>query len=276
MPAAHEGDPGQADGAVGRLLERDVHLNLVDSTRQLFEFDSGAVVEAEDGWLFGAGRSENPVTSNAVFRIDDDVDPEELISRARRFFGERGRGFALWARGGVAEDRELLEAAESAGFKQVYEMPEMVLRGRPAGRSAEGVEVSRVAGPVEAADYWRIAQESYGSLGFPPEVFAFYDREDGFLADNVAAFLASADGRTGGIAMTVVSRGIAGVYWVGTTEEARGRGLAWAATAVAVEAGLELGGEVGSLQASHMGEGLYRRMGFETIHSYRLFAAPAA
>jgi ribosomal protein S18 acetylase RimI-like enzyme len=259
------------------LLERDVHLNLVDSTRQLFEFDSGAVVEAEAGWLFGAGRAENPVTSNIAFRIDDDVDPAELIANARRFFGERRRGFALWARGGVEEDRELLEAAESAGFKAVYEMPEMVLRGQPLARlAADGLEIRRVTGAAEAADYWRVAQRSYATLGFPAEVFAYYDREQGFLEGNVAAFVASADGRPGGIAMTVVSNGIAGVYWVGTTEEARGRGLAWAATAAAVEAGLELGPDVASLQASHLGEGLYRRMGFEAIHSYRLLAAPAA
>jgi hypothetical protein len=32
-----------------------------------------------------------------------------------------------------------------------------------------------------------------------------------------------------------------------------------------------MGAEVASLQASPMGESLYRRMGFETIYDYRLY-----
>ena len=46
-------------------------------------------------------------------------------------------------------------------------------------------------------------------------------------------------------------------------------------TAVAVEAGLEMGGASASLQASSMGASIYRRMGFETIFDYRLYMCPA-
>jgi hypothetical protein len=42
-------------------------------------------------------------------------------------------------------------------------------------------------------------------------------------------------------------------------------------TAAAVEAGFEMGAECASLQASPMGEGVYRRMGFETLFDYRLW-----
>ncbi len=35
----------------------DAHLTLVDSSRQLFELDPGAEIEAGAGWVFGAGRS---------------------------------------------------------------------------------------------------------------------------------------------------------------------------------------------------------------------------
>jgi hypothetical protein len=35
-----------------------------------------------------------------------------------------------------------------------------------------------------------------------------------------------------------------------------------------------MGGAVASLQASPMGESLYRRMGFETIYDYRLYLCP--
>lgn len=254
---------------------RDAHLNLVESSRRLFELDPGAEVEEGDGWMFGAGRATHPVISNVAFRREDGVAPDELLERARSFFGSRGRGFAVWARAGEAADRDLIAACESDGLENVYEMPEMVLGARLEERPVpEGFELRRVGTAEDAADYWKVAASAYASIGFPPEVFAYYEDAEGLVAERVAAFLARRDDRPAGISMTVVSHGVAGIYWVGCTEEARGRGLGWAVTAAAVDAGFEMGAELASLQASPMGESLYRRMGFETIYDYRLYVCP--
>ena len=154
---------------------RRAHLNLVESSRRLFALDPGAEIEAGEGWLFGAGSPDHPTISNAAFRLDDELEPGELLSRAREFFGERGRGFALWARRGLAEDADLISAAEAAGLQNVYEMPEMTLAGRPEALPlAEGVELRRLASAEDAEQYWRIAAEAYRDVGFPPEVFGFY------------------------------------------------------------------------------------------------------
>jgi GNAT superfamily N-acetyltransferase len=253
------------------MPHRDAHLNLIDSSRQLFELDPGAEVEDGAGWLFGAGRSPHPVISNAAFRVDDEFDPGELLERAKVFFAGRDRGFAVWGRTNLAEDRELIAAAEEAGLQGVYEMPEMVLGGRPEETPLPtGVELRRVSSATDAEEYWQVAAASYASIGFPPEIFAFYESHEGFRADNVVAFLAHLDDRPAGIAMTIVSHGVAGIYWVGCTEEARGQGLGRTMTATAVNAGFDLGAETASLQASPMGESLYRQMGFETIFNYRL------
>jgi len=259
------------------MSHKDAHLNLIDSSRQLFELDSGAEIEAGAGRLFGAGTSSHPAISNAAFRLDDELDPTELIEAARAFFGARERGFALWARAGAPEDRDLIEAAEGAGLQQVHETPEMVLGKRPPERPLpEGVELRRVDSAADAEDFWRVAADAYTSNGFPPEVFAHYDRHEGLAAANAASFLARLDGRPAAIAMTLVSRGVAGIYWVGTREEARGHGLAWAVTAAAVNAGFDLGGRLVSLQASAMGRPVYERMGFEPVYDYRLLLSRPA
>ncbi len=253
------------------ILHRDAHLNLIDSSRQLFELDPGAKIEAGSGWVFGAGRSPHPVISNAAFRVDDELDPGELLERAQDFFAPRERGFAVWARDGAAADRDLIDAAKAAGLKEVYAMPEMVLdRRAEAHPPPAGVQLRRVESASDAADYWRVATGAYASIGFPPEIFAFYENHDGLSAGNAAAFIADLDGRPAGIAMTIVSYGVAGIYWVGTSDDARGRGLGWTVTATAVNAGFDMGAEIASLQASPMGESLYLRMGFETIFSYQL------
>jgi hypothetical protein len=255
---------------------REAHLNLVESSRRLFELDPGAELESGDGWLFGAASATDPVISNAAFRTDDGLAPAELIERARGFFSPRGRGFSIWARAGIDEDEELISAAERDGFQAVYEMPEMVLDRRvEAPGTPSGVELRRVDSAEDAERYWQVAAAAYLSNGFPPEVFAHYERHDGLWADRVAAFLASLDGRPAAISMTIVSHGVAGIYWVGCIEEARRHGLGQLMTATAVNAGLDLGVQSASLQASPMGKPVYERMGFETIFDYRLLLSRA-
>jgi GNAT superfamily N-acetyltransferase len=153
-------------------------------------------------------------------------------------------------------------------------MPEMVMDGRAEGASPpDGVEIRRLDDAAQAVDYWRVARESYVSVGFPPEVFDHYDDHGGLVAENAVAFLAYRGPEPLAIAMTIVTDGVAGIYWVGTTEAARGQGLGRAMTAAAVNAGFDLGADLTSLQASPMGEPVYRAMGFETIFDYKLLMA---
>ena len=57
-------------------------------------------------------------------------------------------------------------------------------------------------------------------------------------------------------------------YLVGTIGAARGRGLAELCTRAAGNAGFDLGGRIAALQASPMGEPIYRRMGYVEITRY--------
>jgi GNAT superfamily N-acetyltransferase len=257
------------------LPQQRAHLNLVDSSRQLFELDPGAVIEAGSGSFFGAGSPQHPSISNTAFRIDDDLDAGEFVARARAFFGGRARGFCIWARGGCDEDRDLLAAAKEAGLQQVYEMPEMILAGRVEERPLPaGAEMRQLRSDGDAEDYWRIAAAAYADLGFPPEIFRSYANHGGLRAENVRAFLAYLDGMPVSIAMTIVSRGVAGIYWVGSLAEARGKGLGRATTAAATNAGFGMGADLASLQASVMGRPIYEAMGYETIYDYRLLMSP--
>jgi hypothetical protein len=258
------------------LADERVHLNLIDSSRLLFELDPGAAIEREGGWLFGAASASHPVISNAAFRADDEVDAEELVSRAKDFFQARGRGFSTWIRGEVPEDLDLAAAASEAGLQLVYEMPEMVLESPVEEPDLPaGAELHRLSEPGQADDYWKVAAAAYASIGFPPEVFGSYTDDAGLLAENVAAFIAYLGGEPVSIAMTIVSHGVAGIYWVGSLEQARGKGLGRSVTAAATNAGFELSAEIASLQASPMGKPIYEAMGFETVFDYRLFMSPA-
>jgi hypothetical protein len=256
-------------------LER-AHLNLVDSSRQFFELDPGAAIEAEPGWLFGAGSPSHPVISNAAFRRDDGVDAGDFVARAGAFFATRERRFSIWLRAGQDADTDLAAAAEEAGFQAVYEMPEMLLHSELATKPLPaGAELRRLSNEGEAPGFWEVAKAAYASNGFPPEVFAGYTDHSGLLAENVVAFVVYLDGEPASIAMTIVSHGVAGIYWVGSVERERGLGLGRAVTVAATNAGLALGAELASLQASPMGGPIYTKLGYETAFDYQLLISPS-
>lgn len=256
-------------------LER-AHLNLVDSSRLFYELDPAAAIEAEPGRLFGAGSATHPVISNAAFRRDDDFEAEDFVARALEFFAARDRRFSIWLRAEQDADRDLAAAAEAAGFQTVFEMPEMLLDAPlPTEPLPDAAELRRLEDSDQVPDFWAVAKAAYVTNGFPPEVFAGYTRHERLLADNVAAFVAYVDGKPASIAMTIVNNGVAGIYWVGSLESARGKGLGRAVTVAATNAGFDLGGEVASLQASPLGRPIYAKLGYETAFDYRLLISPA-
>jgi predicted acetyltransferase len=73
-----------------------------------------------------------------------------------------------------------------------------------------------------------------------------------------------------------LAAGVGCLGWIASLPDVRGRGLAAACTVAAANQALKLGAEVVSLQASEMGEGLYRRLGFEEIFAYRVLGAMPA
>ena len=74
-------------------------------------------------------------------------------------------------------------------------------------------------------------------------------------------------------ALAFMTPGVGMIGWVAALPEARGKGLAAACTVAATNEALRRGADVVSLQASSMGEDLYRRLGYEELFSYRLLGA---
>jgi GNAT superfamily N-acetyltransferase len=82
------------------------------------------------------------------------------------------------------------------------------------------------------------------------------------------------DGEPVACSFAIRSSSVVGVYAVGTTQAARHRGIATAMTWAAVAAGQAWGCVAATLQASEMGEPVYRAMGFETAARYVTYEEP--
>ena len=231
------------------------------------EIDGGEVVRTADGVIY-AGRSDFPVIMNAAIPLGG--DPRALATQAAEFFAERERGFSLFAR----TESEDAVAAEAGMQRLVERYPAMVRREPFEERVVSGIELRRVADAAAARDYAGVADTAFRAIGMPPGLLAEMPPE-ALIREDTASFVAYDAGRPLACASVTVARGIGGIQWVGVLEEARGRGLADACTRVAANAGFELGADCAWLEASHMGEPVYLRMGFEEVFSYRLYVTPS-
>jgi len=68
-----------------------------------------------------------------------------------------------------------------------------------------------------------------------------------------------------------VTGNVAGIYYLGTVEEARGKGIGAYMTSIATNAGFDMGADIVILQASLVGESVYRRLGYQVFTYYRWY-----
>ena len=133
----------------------------------------------------------------------------------------------------------------------------------------QGVSIERVTGPALAREFADVTGAAYATYGMPPKIAREQFADERFFDQpHVCAFVTRLAGAPSAAAMVMVTHGVAGIYWVGTTPEARGCGLAEIATRAAGNAGFDMGANVAALQASVMGEPVYRRMGYREITRY--------
>jgi ribosomal protein S18 acetylase RimI-like enzyme len=91
----------------------------------------------------------------------------------------------------------------------------------------------------------------------------------------VSIFVARADGRAVSTATTWLGDDTVGIFNVATPPAERGRGYGRAITARAVRDGFTAGADLAWLQASPLGEPVYRALGFRQVETYLVLGRSA-
>ena len=240
-------------------VARGAILNEQELWREMVRWSGGSIHE-QDGLLFVAGPSSY---LRVVIRTDAGVDGVAAVRGAREFFAASEGGHIVLVR--EPDDTDLARAALAAGYAPAWTEHPMALYERP-DRSALSTEVDVrvVSTRDQVLDYGRVVAEANDDPGERERAgLLFHDRT--ILLPHVAAFVAYIDGAPVSCAMTLVSHGVAGVFYVATVASARRRGLGDALTREAARAGFELGARAAWLGASEMGAELYRRIGFSDL-----------
>ena len=205
---------------------------------------------------------------NSVTYIDPEALVRSLDELAAAYAAAGVEAWTVWV---PDFDPEVIEALTAAGHD---------FDGKPAAMALE----------LDGFDPPEIGELDWDADATVEELGRLNDVAYGFTKDGFGASLSSSAGRhsarvyraqiggeTACVTATIDHGGDLGVYFVATAPEFRGRGLASRLLTAALLEARERGLKSSSLQASGMGEPVYRRMGYGSpfrLHLYERRAAP--
>ena len=236
---------------------REIARNGRDT--EIFEIPNLTMVGHPDGAFF-----------NNVVCVRGPFDVDELLELIGTFYMEREWEFSLALR--EHADQELEAALLERGFVVPVHEPGMVLHYDTGTTTAPPeLDVRAVTDDRGRRDYLDVTADAYDT----------YDQERVYTADifadlesvcspTVQGFVGYVGERPVAAAALYLTHGVAGVGWVGTVGDQRGRGYAEALTWAVAREGFRRGAELVNLQASPMGAPVYERMGFSRETAYHL------
>jgi hypothetical protein len=244
-------------------------LNLAECYREVSRWSANTDIAEQSDILFVCGASTFPAINFAI-RIGrkPQTPPELLISQAKEFFAKRKRSFTITVRTHI--DQDLLDKCEELKLIKIANIPgmfiEKILEEKPL---PNGVTLKHVTNKAMVNDFAEVVATSYTRLGMPEEAGrSTFSNPNAFLVPYIYAVVAYKDNKPVSCALALLSHGIAGVYYVGTVETARGMGLAEQCVRAVGNAAIKFGARCVILQASIYGEPVYKRMGYQESTRY--------
>lgn len=244
-------------------------LNLAEFVREMARWNAAGEILEQDDLVLTKGISRFPST-NVAIRLSSAVDKSgtATFERIQSFYRERKSGFSIHIR--KHADAELESICKRKELFLVSEAPGMMIdKPFPDTKMPEGIEVRPVTEVLGVVDFASVVIESYQSLDMPSyvgkKIFASPER---LLKPYNYLVVAYAKKQPVSAAMLLFSNSIAGIYWVGTVQSARGKRLAEACVKAVVNEAFRGGAPLVVLQASKFGAPVYRRMGFAEFTRY--------
>jgi ribosomal protein S18 acetylase RimI-like enzyme len=256
-------------------IRRLGEMNLATMLRHRASHAADGIVREADSVLCVAGGHPRPMPMmNAVFRTDSHAAADDVLAAGRSFFAA-DRTFVLWSSAHHDDDLDTLardQHLEPAGELVGMAIEPLLAAPPPLPADVELIPISTtrdietfvdvVAGsfsPGELPDHW------HAMLGDPAVV----------LSPEITALITTVDGKPSACAMSLIDGDVVGLYLIGTLPWARSRGLGATVTDAITRMALERGARLAVLQASPMGEPLYRRLGWREVTRYRRYLVPA-
>lgn len=259
------------------LLSESELLKLADLNLVRFWCESSRwipnteIFEYDDMTFINSGIDSVGCSIVFATALETNEQPHVFLAHARKFFSGRKRAFALMLRGHC--DQDVIRYCKETKMFLVSETPGMVLdKSVKEIAVPAGAELHWVYNDEELQDFKNVVREAYIDLAFPEKVTeSYFTHARRVLNPHVALALVYLEGEPACTALTILSHGIAGVYWVGTIKQARGRGLAEYCVREVSNNAFNSGARKVVLQASKFGEPIYLKIGYREFTKYSMF-----
>lgn len=246
-------------------------LNLIAVIKSRMQAIPNASFAERDGIAsFSIGRPYLDGHLNGIFSCATNAAPQRILELGDHFTKSHGFDFIYWIRDHADRDLEMALRGRGLLPKREPGSAGMIIdHSIILPKLSIDYSVSRVSTQNDVDDFARVVATSFS---YPVEIAKLAIGPQAQLTkQNVHAFLVRSNGAAVAGGMVIVEHDVAGLYYIATVPEARGRGLGELCTALACNAGIELSARAVILQASLLGERLYQRLGFRTITHYRWY-----
>ena len=258
-----------------RTLLRLMDSNLAEANRDQARFLAPCRLIEQNDVLFTASGTRCPGGPfNSVIGIADRCpDPASTLGAARALYTELGRGFTVYVRAHL--DAPLADACDRGGLVRMADAPGMVLSSRIAELlPGPSIEIRTIDEPVGAAAFVDVVSAAYPTIGLPAEVTRkVFSMPERWLAPHMHYMVLFDHEQPAAAVMLHYSHQLAGVYWVGTAPEARGKGHATVLMTHASNVAFDHGARAVILQATPYGEPVYRKLGYREVTRYPWYLA---
>lgn len=245
-----------------------VHAALLAAFTVVFAGLEGARVESRPGYAFLVCP---PVPFPQFNGVWAERDGGARVAELGKVLGGLSQmGLQPWLQ--TREGRHPLVEREAGrlGLEMIETVPGMVCAAsKLAVRRAGGVEIERVVDALSLAHAEAVAEAGFG---VPPGSMGALYTQRLAAAPAIAYYLGRVGRDAVSTAIGVTCAESVGVFNVATVPQCRGRGYGMALTSRAVQDGVVRGAQLAWLQASPLGEPVYRRMGFRQVETYNLFS----
>lgn len=244
------------------------HDNLRDTIKYRIEnINGGKIFETDDFLLFTIGIPSTDGHLNGCLSFNDNAY-ETTFSKAQNFFTDLGFGFSFWIRDGI--DVNLGNLLESKGYEPKRRPGSSVMINNNIIKNAPlpiGYELIEVNSLDYLEDFKSVIKETFRKDKIT--IDKMFSSKRNVSSKNFKSFFIFNDkNKPVSAALTSITTGSAGIYYVSTLKEERSKGLGKAITKAATNAGFDEGKDIVILQASELGEAVYKNLAFRKVGSY--------
>lgn len=249
--------------------EKGDKILIADIKSRADNIDGGEYIETEDYIIATIGKNCLDGHLNTVMCLNDEKG-EEVLKKAEEFFKSKGIEYVAWV---VENQTPIFEKALLDSGKKLKRV-----EGSP------GMAIYNKIDKINLKPDYRLEEIIYGrnhidfvkitSLAFdkPIEVTEkmFSDKKT-IETSSITGILIYKGKEPVGGGITIVSDGIAGIYWIGVISEERGNGIGKYIVQETTNRGFDLGADAVMLQASKLGAPIYKSLGYKEILNYKLY-----